>query len=114
MDLHPEEPDLGPWRAVDDAELLALVGRPSLVLVDGRGGGGKTTFSSRLAGLLGAGLVHTDDVAWEYSRFGWDDLLVGGVIGPWRGGGGVSYRPPGWAAHDRPGAVEVAGGTAAA
>ena len=110
MDLHPEEPDLGPWRAVDEAELLAVVGRPSLVLVDGRGGGGKTTFSSRLVGLLGAGLVHTDDIAWEYSRFGWDDLLVGGVIGPWRGGGDVSYRPPGWAAHDRPGAVEVAGG----
>ena len=109
MDLHPEEPDLGPWRAVDDAGLLALVGRPSLVLVDGRGGGGKTTFSSRLVGLLGAGLVHTDDIAWEYSRFGWDDLLVGGVIGPWRGGGDVSYRPPGWAAHDRPGALEVAG-----
>ena len=61
MDLHPEEPDLGPWRASTSAELLALVGRPSLVLVDGRGGGGKTTFSSRLAGLLGAGLVHTDD-----------------------------------------------------
>ena len=93
MDLHPEEPDLGPWRAVDDAELLALVGRPSLVLVDGRGGGGKTTFSSHLADLLGAGLVHTDDIAWEYSRFGWDDLLVGGIIGPWSGGGDVSYRP---------------------
>ena len=97
MDLHPEEPDLGPWRAVDDAELLALVGRPSLVLVDGRGGGGKTTFSSRLAGLLGAGLVHTDDVAWEYSRFGaadrpWEraDLVVLGTppdAGTWVGQG---------------------------
>jgi len=52
VDLHPEEPALGPWRTVDEAELLALVGRPSLVLVDGRGGGGKTTFSSRLAGPL--------------------------------------------------------------
>ena len=110
MDLHPEEPDLGPWRPVDDAELLALVGQPSLALVDGRGGGGKTTFSSRLADLLGASLVHTDDIAWEYSRFGWDDLLVGGVIGPWRGGADVRYRPPGWAAHDRPGAIEAGGG----
>ena len=55
-------------------------------------------------------MVHTDDIAWEYSRFGWDDLLVGGVIGPWRGGGDVRYRPPGWAAHDRPGAIEAAGG----
>jgi len=110
MDLHPEEPELGPWRAVDDAALLALVGRPALVLVDGRGGGGKTTFAGRLAGLLGADVVHTDDIAWEYSRFGWDDLLVGGVIGPWRRGGDVSYRPPGWARHDRPGAVEARGG----
>ncbi len=46
MDLHPEEPEHGPWREVDDAALLSVVGRPSLVLVDGRGGGGKTTFSS--------------------------------------------------------------------
>ena len=96
MDLHPEEPDLGPWRSVDDADLLALVGHPSLVLVDGRGGGGKTTFAERLAGLLGASLVHTDDVAWEHSRFGWDDLLREHVLEPWRRGEAVSSgRRPG-------------------
>ena len=110
MDLHPEEPDLGPWRSVDDADLLALVGRPSLVLVDGRGGGGKTTFAERLAGLLGASLVHTDDVAWEHSRFGWDDLLREQVLEPWRRGEAVSYRPPAWVRYEREGAVSADAG----
>ena len=110
MDLHDEEPDLGPCRPVADVELRGLLGQPSLTLVDGRSGAGKTTFATRLAGLLSASLVHTDDVAWEYSRFGWDDLLVGGVIGPWRGGRDVSYRPPGWETHEREGAVVAVGG----
>jgi len=110
MDLHPEEPEHGPWRRVDDAGLLALVGRPSLVLVDGRSGAGKSTFASRLAGALGASLVHTDDVAWEHSRFGWEDLLVDGVLEPWRRGGAVDYRPPAWKAHGRDGAVTADAG----
>ena len=97
MDLHPEEPEL---RAVAGGgrrrRCSQLVGRPSLVLVDGRGGGGKTTFSSRLADLLGASLVHTDDVAWEHSRFGWDDAAASSsVIEPWRRGAAVELPAAG-------------------
>jgi uridine kinase len=110
LDLHPEEPEAGPWRSVDDEGLLDLVGRPSLVLVDGRSGSGKSTFGTRLAGLIGAAVVHTDDVAWEHSRFGWDGLLLEAVLEPWRRGEAVDYRPPAWQAHDREGAVTVAAG----
>ena len=110
MDLFPVEPDLGPWRAVDDASLLALVGTPGLVLVDGRSGAGKTTFATRLAGLLDADLAHTDDVAWNHSRFDWADLLVEHVLEPWRRGEPVDYRPPGWVTHGREGSVVVPAG----
>ncbi len=115
MDLHPEEPAAGPWRSLDDEalayELTArLRGRhPALVLVDGRSGAGKTFASEKVARLLDAGIVHSDDVAWEYSRFGWDDLLVGRVIEPWRQGHDVGYRPPSWDTHDREGAVAATG-----
>jgi hypothetical protein len=115
VDLHPEEPLAGPWRSLDDEalayELTArLRGRhPALVLVDGRSGAGKTFASERVARLLGADVVHTDDVAWEYSRFGWDDLLVGRVIGPWRAGHDISYRPQSWETYDREGAVTATG-----
>lgn len=33
--------------------------------------------------------------------------LTEGVLDPWRRGESVSYRPPGWVARHRPGAVEV-------
>ena len=110
MDLHPEEPERGPWRAVDDAGLLALVGWLALVLVDGRSGAGKTTVATRLAALLGADVVHTDDVAWEHSRFGWEDLLVDGVLEPWRRGDRVDYRPPAWVTHGREGSIKAGAG----
>jgi hypothetical protein len=110
VDLHPEEPDLGPWRAVDEPELLTLVGSPSLVLVDGRSGGGKTTFATGVAALLGASVVHTDDVAWHLSMFDWASELTSGVLDPWSRDEDVSYRPPGWIARERPGVIEAAGG----
>ena len=110
MDLYPEEPSFEPFRPVSGAELLELVGRPSLVLVDGRSAGGKTTFASLLAKLLGGAVVHTDDVAWNHSILGWEDALVTGVIEPWRRGEAVGYRPPGWVAHDRAGSVGIPAG----
>ena len=59
MHLHPEEPEAASWQPVDDATLTATLtatlsdllatDRPVL-LVDGRSGGGKTTFAERAAG----------------------------------------------------------------
>ena len=80
------------------------------MLVDGRSGAGKTTIATRLAALLGADVVHTDDVAWEHSRFGWEDLLVDGVLEPWRRGDRVDYRPPAWVTHGREGSVTAGAG----
>jgi hypothetical protein len=51
--------------------------------------------------------VHTDDIAWWHSRFGWADLLIGGILDPVRAGRPVSYRPPRWDERQRPGAIEV-------
>jgi hypothetical protein len=52
-------------------------GRPRIVAVDGRSGSGKTAFAERLrTAIPGAQVVHTDDIAWWHSRFGWDDLIT--------------------------------------
>jgi hypothetical protein len=51
--------------------------------------------------------VHTDDIAWWYSRCGWAELLINGVLIPARSGEPVSYRPPPWDERKRPGAIEV-------
>ena len=113
MRLHREEPEAGPWRRVRDAELTALVapllddGR-GVVLVDGRSGGGKSTFAGRLADLLGGAVVHSDDLAWHHDAFAWDELARDHVIRPWRRGERVDYRPPGWVARGRPGSVAIA------
>lgn len=37
----------------------------------------------------------------------WEDVLVDGVIAPWRRGEAVCFRPPGWVVQGRPGVVEV-------
>lgn len=117
--LGANEPEAGPWRveAAGDvvAALLAAAGspadRPAIIAVDGRGGAGKTTVSAVLARHAEpAAVVHTDDVAWEHSFFGWDRLLAEGVLEPLRRGEAVSYRPPGWEQKGREGAVTVDAG----
>ncbi len=85
-------------------------GRAWLILVDGRSGGGKSTFAGRLAGLVDATVVHTDDIAWHHHPIDWAELLVGGVLEPWRRGELVAFRPPAWVTRDRPGAVEAPAG----
>ncbi|MEO6714662.1 MAG: hypothetical protein ABIM89_14715 [Mycobacteriales bacterium] len=78
----------------------------------GRSASGKTSLSGRLAAHIpGACLVHTDDIAWWHSFFGWTDLLISGVLEPVRRGVAVSYRPPSWEERGREGAVEVPAGT---
>jgi uridine kinase len=50
--------------------------RPVVLAVDGRSPSGKTTLAARQAdAVAGSVVVHTDDVAWQHSRFGWADLL---------------------------------------
>ena len=116
IETGPGEPVAGPWRVVPIAELLAAVFDPSAaggcrpwtLAVDGRSAGGKTTLAERLAALVpGAVVVHTDDIAWHHSFFDWSDLLIEGVLRPARNGEAVRYRPPGWAARGREGAIEV-------
>lgn len=112
MDLLPEEPAAVDWAPVPDAALRDLVlsrlpGGRGLVLVDGRSGGGKTTVAARLARLLDAALVHTDDIAWWVHPVEWDDILLREVVEPWSRGESVAYRSPVWEERGRPGAVEV-------
>jgi hypothetical protein len=83
-------------------------GRPAVLAVDGRSSSGKTTLAARLQGIVaGSAVVHTDDIAWWHSRFGWADLLIDGILIPARAGRPVSYRPPRWDERERPGVIEV-------
>jgi energy-coupling factor transporter ATP-binding protein EcfA2 len=112
----PEEPAVTAWEPVDDSGLrtrvqaLLPLDRAPLILVDGRSGGGKSTFAAQLAGLVDATVVHTDDIAWHHHPIDWAELLVSGVLDPWRRGELVAFRPPAWVARDRPGAVEAPAG----
>jgi hypothetical protein len=118
LQLPSEEPEGAPWRA----ELLTVVaetllrlgsgraarGRGVVLAVDGRSSSGKTTLAARLQDAVeGSGVVHTDDIAWWHSRFGWADLLIDGVLVPFHRVEPVSFRPPRWAVHGRRGSIEV-------
>jgi hypothetical protein len=118
LQLAFEEPEGGPWRA----ELLTVVveallrlgggraaGGPGVVLaVDGRSSSGKTTLAARVQdAVANSAVVHTDDIAWWHSRFGWADLLINGVLAPFHRGEPVSFRPPRWAEHGRQGSIQV-------
>jgi len=118
LQLAPEEPEAGPWRV----ELLSTVvnavtrrrpdpsssGRPAVLAIDGRSNNGKTTLAARISELVpGSVVIHTDDIAWEHSRFGWADLLTDGILVPVRHGRAVTYQPPRWEQHGREGSLEV-------
>jgi hypothetical protein len=117
MALGEGERAVAAWRVVRLTELALLVldaagastGRPPIVALDGRSSSGKTTLARRLEEAIpGAVTVHTDDIAWWHSCFGWAELLAYGVLEPlWRGQA-VAFRPPAWDERDRPGAIEVA------
>ncbi len=115
MHLHPEEPEAASWQRMDDQALaetlhgLLTTDRPVL-LVDGRSGGGKSTFAERAATLLGGAVVHADDLAWHHDMTAWDELAIEHVIQPWRRGETIAYRPPGWVAKGREGQVSVPDG----
>ena len=116
MRLRPEEPRVGPWRVLPLGVLLDLLlpGHDAgsevrrVLAVDGRSSSGKTTLASRLADVaVRSTVVHTDDIAWCHSRFGWSDLLPQGVIEPFRTGDTVAFRPPAWDERGREGSITV-------
>jgi hypothetical protein len=121
LQLAPDEPEAGPWRAESLAVAVAAVMRPGhgegasrrpvVLAVDGRSSSGKTTLAGRLRDVVaGSAVVHTDDIAWWHSRFGWADLLTDGVLLPARAGQAVAFRPPQWDQRQRQGAIEVPAG----
>jgi hypothetical protein len=114
------EPQAGPWRAANIAEVVGAIldaagprrERPRVVAIDGRSAGGKSTLTDRLRAAstamgLAAAVVHTDDVAWYESFFGWAPLMIDGVLAPLHAGHGVRFQPPAWAERGREGAIEV-------
>ena len=117
--LHECEPAAGPWCEVTLESLLTLLersdvpaGRPRVVAIAGRAGSGKSTMVARLAYTVPfSAVVHTDDVAWHHSYFGWSELLIDGVLRPAREGREIHYRPPAWDQRERPGAIEVPAST---
>ena len=116
--LAPEEPEAGPWHAEPltvVVETLTQLGsaraggdRGMVLAVDGRSSSGKTTLATRMQSTVAeSAVVHTDDIAWWHSRFGWADLLMEGILVRFHRGELVSFRPPGWAGHGRQGSIEV-------
>lgn len=114
------EPVAESWACVPVAEVAGTLlssagspsGRPVVVAVDGRSGSGKSTLADRLhRAIADSVVVHTDDVAWWESFFGWDDLLASGVLGPARAGAAVRFRPPAWDQRGREGSIDVPAGT---
>jgi hypothetical protein len=116
MTLPVGEPEAGPWRVEPVSAVIRLLADaagspttgPRIIVVDGRSSSGKTTLAGRLAACdENAHVVHTDDIAWRHSIFGWADLLTEQILRPVRRGQAVTFRPPAWAAHDRPGSIDV-------
>jgi hypothetical protein len=113
INLHPEEPPAGPWRVERIIEVFSqladradvALGRPLVVAIDGRSASGKTTLADRVAEAVPAtAVVHTDDIAWFHSRFGWADLAAR-VLETARAGEPLFFRPPAWDERSREGAI---------
>ena len=118
MQLAPEEPEAGPWRAkqltvvIENLTRLGASKRISehgmALAVDGRSSSGKSTLAARMqAAVQRSVVVHTDDIAWWHSRFGWADLLIDGILTPMHRGEPVAFQPPRWAEHGRRGSIDV-------
>src|SRR6476469_3952200 len=86
---------------------------PLLVGIDGRSRSGKSTLAALIARCIQeVVVVHTDDIAWHHSFFGWSDVLIEGVLRPLRRGGlPLSCTPQPWIERGRPGSIVIPGGT---
>jgi len=73
------------------------LGGTKLIAVDGPSGAGKTTFALRLAKLLDAPVVHTDDLldGWD-DQFTFWDRLESRVLAPLRHGRTATYQRYQW------------------
>jgi hypothetical protein len=117
--LGPGEPAVSVWesstfRGLADRVLAIcgdVVGRPAIVAVDGRSGAGKTSVARALtAHVPASATVHTDDIAWHKSFFGWDELLANKVLSPLWASESVAYRPDAWVQRGREGSIAVPSG----
>ena len=116
MALEDGEPAAGPWEVVAVAELAdrlleaggSPAGRPCVLAVDGRGGAGKTRLAEALVSHVPrTAVVHTDDLAWHESFFGWTETLVDDVLRPVHAGRAVDLRPRAWVERGRTGSIVV-------
>jgi hypothetical protein len=118
LQLAPGEAEAGPWRPELVTEVIETLtqlgsGRTAsdhgvVLAVDGRSSSGKTTLAARMQAAVAESVVmHTDDIAWWHSRFGWADLLIEGILMPVRRGEPVAFQPPRWAEHGREGSIGV-------
>ena len=119
MILPAGEHEAGPWRVEPISDVVRILAESAgsstgplrIIAVDGRSSSGKTTLAGRLARRdSNAHVVHTDDIAWHHSIFGWADLLTDAILMPVRRGEAVSFRPPAWEARGRPGTIDVPAG----
>jgi hypothetical protein len=110
-----EEPSAEPWRVERIADIIDALAdrsrpaadRPLVIAIDGRSSSGKTTLAGHIAEAVPASaVVHTDDIAWGHSRFGWADLARR-VLEAVRVDAALSFRPPGWDKVGREGAISV-------
>lgn len=116
MRVGPGEPQIERWKVIRIAELIERVlgagsGKPQgpkIIAVDGRSGGGKSTLANQLQRCWAhSTIIHTDDVAWHHSYFGWSELLIDGVLRPVRANQPVDFRPPAWESRGRLGSISV-------
>jgi hypothetical protein len=112
-------PDIDPvavaWQYRTHADLWCELqqhrqpGRRLVIAVDGRSGSGKTTLADELATQDGrTAVIHTDDIAWHHSFFGWGYLLIDKLLEPLHDGQhSISYTPEAWTRRGRGGAIEI-------
>ena len=83
--------------AAEIRQMPPRFGRTRLIAVDGPSGAGKTTFALRLAKLLDAPVVHTDDLldGWD-DQFTFWDRLESRVLTPLRHGRTATYQRYQW------------------
>ena len=78
------------------------VGQTRLIAIDGHGGSGKSTIANKLARILDAGIVHTDDFASWDNPLNWWPLVIERVFEPIANGAASLSHPRSkwWESHN--------------